>query len=154
MSPTDDPPFCSHKSNTEKSPDHQTMPKDSAGDTGDSQSNQPHQTSTTDIHAANSKPKLIHRRISLIEPHHGKLSDQLKTGNHRLLPQTMNPLHIIDGPDYRYYVGIIDFLTKYQLRQKTVRMWKNIHFCGRDHSTVPPEMYATRLKQFISDHIS
>ncbi len=78
--------------------------------------------------------------------------DKIGSENRRLLPNTKNPLHIIDGPEYRYYIGIIDFFTLYELRQKIGRVLKSIKFCCKDHSTLPPRQYADRFVHFMVEH--
>lgn len=75
------------------------------------------------------------------------------THNRRLLPNTKNPLHIIDGAEYRYYLGIIDFFTLYECRQRTGRFLKSVKHCCGDHSTVPPDVYADRFLSFIREHV-
>ena len=78
--------------------------------------------------------------------------DESEVQNRRLLPDTKNPLHIIDGPEYRYYLGIIDFLTLYECRQRMGRVIKSVKFCCGDHSTIPPVPYGQRFLDFIEEH--
>ncbi|KAG8141838.1 hypothetical protein E2320_006508 [Naja naja] len=70
----------------------------------------------------------------------------------RILPTSKNPLHTIDGPDYRYYVGIIDLFTVYTFRKKVERLWKSIRYRGQQFSTVEPSYYAQRLCQWVESH--
>ncbi|XP_069121357.1 phosphatidylinositol 4-phosphate 5-kinase-like protein 1 isoform X2 [Argopecten irradians] len=78
-------------------------------------------------------------------------SKTYQPSNLRLLPNCQNPLHVIDGEDYRYYVGIIDFFTQYECRQRVARVIKTLKNWTSDHSTVPPDIYADRFLNFISD---
>ncbi|XP_026568084.1 phosphatidylinositol 4-phosphate 5-kinase-like protein 1 isoform X2 [Pseudonaja textilis] len=70
----------------------------------------------------------------------------------RILPHSKNPLHTIDGPDYRYYVGIIDLFTVYTFRKKLEHLWKSIRYRGQQSSTVEPSCYAQRLCQWVESH--
>nr|XP_020649020.1 phosphatidylinositol 4-phosphate 5-kinase-like protein 1 isoform X2 [Pogona vitticeps] len=79
-------------------------------------------------------------------------SSFLLSQNRRLLPGSRNPLHVIDGPDYRYFVGIIDFFTVYGCRKKLEHLWKSIRYRGRSFSTVHPACYARRLCKWVEDH--
>lgn len=72
--------------------------------------------------------------------------------NRRLLLNTKNSLHMVDGPENRYYLGIIDFFTKYEAKQKFWAFWKSIFNCSTEHSTVPPDVYSRRFINFIKDH--
>ncbi|XP_060071907.1 phosphatidylinositol 4-phosphate 5-kinase-like protein 1 [Ylistrum balloti] len=80
-------------------------------------------------------------------------SEKYQPSNLRLLPNCRNPLHVIDGEDYRYYVGIIDFFTQYECRQRVARVLKTLKNWTSDHSTVPPDIYADRFLKFITDRI-
>ncbi|KAL5012428.1 hypothetical protein ScPMuIL_010979 [Solemya velum] len=72
--------------------------------------------------------------------------------NRRLLPNCKNALHIIDGEHHRYFVGLIDFFTLYEYRQRVGRIYKNVKYTCRDHSTLPPDEYGDRLFQFVADN--
>ncbi|KAH0615553.1 hypothetical protein JD844_004984 [Phrynosoma platyrhinos] len=72
--------------------------------------------------------------------------------NLRLLPNCRNPFHVIDGPDYRYFVGIIDFFTVFGFRKKLESLWKSIRYRNQSFSTVHPACYAQRLCQWVEDH--
>ncbi|XP_054853245.1 phosphatidylinositol 4-phosphate 5-kinase-like protein 1 [Eublepharis macularius] len=74
------------------------------------------------------------------------------TQNRRLLPDSRNPLHVIDGPEFRYFVGIIDLFTVYGFRKKLEHLWKSIRYRGRSFSTVSPSHYARRLCQWVEEH--
>ncbi|KAL3871126.1 hypothetical protein ACJMK2_039145 [Sinanodonta woodiana] len=71
--------------------------------------------------------------------------------NRRLLPNCLNNLHIIDGVNHRYYVGIIDFFTFFQCRQKCGKFFKDMKYCCKEHSTEPPDIYADRFYKFIAE---
>ncbi|XP_038638419.1 phosphatidylinositol 4-phosphate 5-kinase-like protein 1 isoform X1 [Scyliorhinus canicula] len=72
--------------------------------------------------------------------------------NRRLLPDTRNSLHVIDGAQSRYFVGIIDIFTVYGFRKKLEHLWKSIRYRGQSFSTVSPDRYAKRLCQWVDDH--
>uniref|UniRef100_UPI00398F7B33 phosphatidylinositol 4-phosphate 5-kinase-like protein 1 isoform X2 n=1 Tax=Pristiophorus japonicus TaxID=55135 RepID=UPI00398F7B33 len=72
--------------------------------------------------------------------------------NRRLLPNYKNSLHIIDGAQSRYFVGIIDIFTVYGIRKKLEHLWKSIRYRGRSFSTVNPNRYAKRLCQWVEAH--
>ncbi|KAK3599254.1 hypothetical protein CHS0354_012865 [Potamilus streckersoni] len=71
--------------------------------------------------------------------------------NRRLLPNCLNNLHIIDGVNHRYYLGIIDFFTLFQCRQRFGKMFKDMKHCCKEHSTEPPDIYADRFYKFIAE---
>ncbi|XP_034398542.1 phosphatidylinositol 4-phosphate 5-kinase-like protein 1 isoform X2 [Cyclopterus lumpus] len=70
----------------------------------------------------------------------------------RLLPNCKNAIHVIDGPDRRHFVGIIDIFTVYGWKKKLENLWKNLRYPGRDFSTVRPTKYSLRFCQWIQDH--
>ncbi|KAL4609322.1 phosphatidylinositol 4-phosphate 5-kinase-like protein 1 isoform X1 [Arapaima gigas] len=72
--------------------------------------------------------------------------------NRRLLPSTKNPLHVIDGPELRYFVGIIDLFTVYSWRKRLEHLWKRLRHPGRTFSTVSPPAYAARLRDWAREH--
>jgi len=72
--------------------------------------------------------------------------------NRRLLPRFKNPLHVIDGPEQRYFVGIIDIFTVYSLRKRLEHWWKRLRYPGQSFSTVSPPVYCTRLCAWVKDH--
>ncbi|PVD22413.1 hypothetical protein C0Q70_18225 [Pomacea canaliculata] len=80
--------------------------------------------------------------------------ERFNSEHRRLLPNSPNALHIIDGLQFRYYLGIIDFLTQWSYMQKAARVWKMIKYCSRDHSTLPPDVYSHRFITFITEHIA
>ncbi|XP_069093035.1 phosphatidylinositol 4-phosphate 5-kinase-like protein 1 isoform X1 [Pleurodeles waltl] len=79
------------------------------------------------------------------------LSDILAQ-NRRLLPNYKNPLHVIDGPELRYFVGIIDIFTVYSFRKRLEHLWKSIRYRGLAFSTVSPTQYARRLCRWVDTH--
>ncbi|KAJ8299992.1 hypothetical protein KUTeg_021511 [Tegillarca granosa] len=95
-----------------------------------------------------SKPKtfFFHSLVHLRDIDDGK-----NTANRRLLPHCKNPLHVIDGVHYRYFLGIIDFFTQFESRQRVVKILKDIRYCCGEHSTVPAEVYADRFLHFITE---
>ena len=69
--------------------------------------------------------------------------------NRRLLPKCKNPLHIIDGPECRYHLGVIDFFTKWECRQRSSRILRSVRYCCGDHSTIPPRLWSTETGQCV-----
>lgn len=72
--------------------------------------------------------------------------------NRRLLPNFRNPLHVIDGPEERYFIGIIDIFTVYGFKKRLEHWWKRLRHPGQTFSTVSPPAYCTRLCQWVQDH--
>ncbi|TKS84061.1 Phosphatidylinositol 4-phosphate 5-kinase-like protein 1 [Collichthys lucidus] len=72
--------------------------------------------------------------------------------NRRLLPNLKNPLHVIDGPEQRYFIGIIDIFTVYSFKKRLEHWWKRLRHPGRSFSTVSPQTYCLRLCQWVQDH--
>ncbi|CAB1332456.1 unnamed protein product [Coregonus sp. 'balchen'] len=56
--------------------------------------------------------------------------------NRRLLPNFRNPLHVIDGPEHRYFVGIIDIFTVYSFKKRLEHWWKRLRHPGQAFSTL------------------
>uniref|UniRef100_A0A1A8QPS5 Phosphatidylinositol-4-phosphate 5-kinase-like 1 n=1 Tax=Nothobranchius rachovii TaxID=451742 RepID=A0A1A8QPS5_9TELE len=102
--------------------------------------------------------KLTHRTTSSFPPGlAGPGTDEagqadFKAQNRRLLPNLKNPLHVIDGPEQRYFIGIIDIFTVYSFRKKLEHLWKSLRHPGRSFSTVSPQAYCTRLCQWVQNH--
>ncbi|XP_072288486.1 phosphatidylinositol 4-phosphate 5-kinase-like protein 1 [Eucyclogobius newberryi] len=69
----------------------------------------------------------------------------------RLLPDSENAVHVLDGPEHRYFVGIIDVFTVYGLKKRLESLWKRVRFRGRAFSTVRPRKYSTRFCKWIQD---
>uniref|UniRef100_A0A673B0D2 Phosphatidylinositol-4-phosphate 5-kinase-like 1 n=1 Tax=Sphaeramia orbicularis TaxID=375764 RepID=A0A673B0D2_9TELE len=80
-----------------------------------------------------------------------ELSD-FRVQNRRLLPNLKNPLHVIDGPEQRYFIGIIDIFTVYGFKKRLEHLWKRLRHPGRTFSTVSPQTYCLRLCQWVQDH--
>ncbi|XP_070845063.1 phosphatidylinositol 4-phosphate 5-kinase-like protein 1 [Chaetodon trifascialis] len=72
--------------------------------------------------------------------------------NRRLLPNLKNPLHVIDGPEQRYFIGIIDIFTVYSFKKRLEHLWKRLRHPGRSFSTVSPQTYCLRLCNWVQDH--
>uniref|UniRef100_A0A8C8VPM0 Phosphatidylinositol-4-phosphate 5-kinase like 1 n=1 Tax=Pelusios castaneus TaxID=367368 RepID=A0A8C8VPM0_9SAUR len=72
--------------------------------------------------------------------------------NRRLLPRSKSPLHLLDGPELRYFMGIIDLFTVYSFRKRLEHLWKSIRYRGQTFSTVSPSDYARRLCQWVEAH--
>lgn len=72
--------------------------------------------------------------------------------NRRLLPNLKNPLHVIDGPEQRYFIGIIDIFTVYSFKKRLEHLWKRLRHPGRSFSTVSPQTYCLRLCHWVQDH--
>ncbi|KAM9323570.1 phosphatidylinositol 4-phosphate 5-kinase-like protein 1 [Pholidichthys leucotaenia] len=108
-----------------------------------------------------STPKLPHAQDAMSGNSH-RMSPQtagnqsgledLKAQNRRLLPNLKNPLHIIDGPEQRYFIGIIDIFTVYSFKKRLEHLWKRLRHPGQSFSTVSPQTYCLRLCQWVQDH--
>ncbi|XP_063287468.1 phosphatidylinositol 4-phosphate 5-kinase-like protein 1 isoform X1 [Pelobates fuscus] len=72
--------------------------------------------------------------------------------NRRLLPNYRNPLHVMDGPELRYFIGIIDIFTVYGLRKRLEHVWKSMRYRGQEFSTVSPSKYSRRLYSWAETH--
>ncbi|XP_070760347.1 phosphatidylinositol 4-phosphate 5-kinase-like protein 1 [Enoplosus armatus] len=70
----------------------------------------------------------------------------------RLLPNCKNAICVIDGPDHRYFVGIIDIFTVYGWKKRLENLWKSLCYPGRAFSTVRPTKYSHRFYRWIQDH--
>ncbi|XP_034403562.1 phosphatidylinositol 4-phosphate 5-kinase-like protein 1 isoform X2 [Cyclopterus lumpus] len=89
--------------------------------------------------------------------HSGPSSDaaelpDFRVQNRRLLPNLKNPLHVIDGPEQRYFIGIIDIFTVYSFKKRLEHWWKRLRHPGRSFSTVSPQTYCLRLCHWVQDH--
>jgi len=90
------------------------------------------------------KQKLRHMSVT---------SEQAVKQNRRLLPSYhKNELHILDTEADRFYVGIIDFLTRYTTKKKMENAYKRLIHPSLSFSTVPPDIYALRFRNYISDN--
>nr|XP_048288062.1 phosphatidylinositol 4-phosphate 5-kinase-like protein 1 isoform X2 [Myodes glareolus] len=72
--------------------------------------------------------------------------------NRRLLLDVPNALHVLDGPDQRYFLGLVDLTTVYGLRKRLEQLWKTMRYPGQSFSTVSPARYARRLCQWVETH--
>uniref|UniRef100_A0A6I8P8J8 Phosphatidylinositol-4-phosphate 5-kinase like 1 n=1 Tax=Ornithorhynchus anatinus TaxID=9258 RepID=A0A6I8P8J8_ORNAN len=79
-------------------------------------------------------------------------SPDLLAQNRRLLPDARNALHVLDGPDQRYFVGLIDLFTVYSFRKRLEHLWKCLRYPGQTFSTVSPGRYARRLCRWAETH--
>lgn len=77
---------------------------------------------------------------------------EFRAQNRRLLPNLKNPLHVIDGPEQRYFIGIIDIFTIYSFKKRLEHLWKRLRHPGRSFSTVSPQTYSIRLCQWVQNH--
>lgn len=77
-------------------------------------------------------------------------TEELEDCNQRLLPNTANPLHIIDGDNHRYFIGIIDVFTQFKFQKKMEYLYKCVRYPTRSFSTVSPQQYAQRFREFCS----
>ncbi|MGH0172288.1 UNVERIFIED_CONTAM: hypothetical protein FKN15_063021 [Acipenser sinensis] len=80
------------------------------------------------------------------------VESNLQAQHRRLLPSFKNPLHVIDGPEARYFVGIVDIFTVYGFRKKLECLWKCLRYRGQAFSTVSPDVYARRLCHWVESH--
>lgn len=86
-------------------------------------------------------------------PHrHSAELQEFQAQNRRLLPEFKNPVHVIDGPELRYFVGVVDIFTVYGLKKRLENLWKRIRYPGRAFSTVSPPAYAQRFYQWVQNH--
>ncbi|EHB10119.1 Phosphatidylinositol-4-phosphate 5-kinase-like protein 1 [Heterocephalus glaber] len=81
-----------------------------------------------------------------------QIPEEPGTQNRRLLPDGPNALHVLDGPEHRYFLGLVDLATVYGLRKRLEHLWKTLRYPGRTFSTVSPARYAQRLCQWVEAH--
>ncbi|KAL1785721.1 phosphatidylinositol 4-phosphate 5-kinase 1 [Sigmodon hispidus] len=84
--------------------------------------------------------------------HGAPISGGPEVQNRRLLPNVPNALHILDGPNQRYFLGVVDLTTVYGFRKRLEQLWKMIRYPGQSFSTVSPARYARRLCQWVETH--
>lgn len=72
--------------------------------------------------------------------------------NRRLLPDVPNALHVLDGPEKRYFLGLVDVTTIFGFRKRMEQLWKTIRHPGQSFSTVSPDHYARRMIQWVETH--
>uniref|UniRef100_A0A3B3ZH43 PIPK domain-containing protein n=1 Tax=Periophthalmus magnuspinnatus TaxID=409849 RepID=A0A3B3ZH43_9GOBI len=99
---------------------------------------------------------LAHQPLHWDERHHSFANIIIRTKrsaqNRRLLPNLKNPLHVIDGPEQRYFIGIIDIFTVYSFKKRLEHWWKSLRHPGKSFSTVSPDTYCHRLQRWVQDH--
>ncbi|KAM4696847.1 phosphatidylinositol 4-phosphate 5-kinase-like protein 1 isoform 2-T2 [Rhinophrynus dorsalis] len=95
-----------------------------------------------------------HVPLKKIGPQLSTVSDvsDIVAQNRRLLPNYKNPLHVMDGPELRYFIGIIDIFTVYSLKKRLEHLWKSIRYRGQEFSTVCPSRYSRRLCRWVETH--
>uniref|UniRef100_A0A8C2VCD1 Phosphatidylinositol 4-phosphate 5-kinase-like protein 1 n=2 Tax=Chinchilla lanigera TaxID=34839 RepID=A0A8C2VCD1_CHILA len=84
--------------------------------------------------------------------HGAQIPEEAGSQNRRLLPDGPNALHVLDGPEHRYFLGLVDLATVYGLRKRLEHLWKTLRYPGRTFSTVSPACYARRLCQWVEAH--
>ena len=97
-------------------------------------------------HVGSRSPDLFCRRNVILS------EDEATSQNRRLLPDSKNELHVIDGSEERYFVGIIDFFTRYTLKKKLENAYKRVIYPPLSFSTVPPPVFAERFNKFWEEH--
>ncbi|XP_058632184.1 phosphatidylinositol 4-phosphate 5-kinase-like protein 1 isoform X2 [Onychostoma macrolepis] len=115
------------------------------------------QCHVTEMHSGNGA-------MGIASPEEDKIEQQSRVGtesadlqtfqaqNRRLLPNFKNPLHVIDGPEQRYFIGIIDIFTVYGFKKRLEHLWKRLRHPRQTFSTVSPPAYCYRLCQWVQDH--
>lgn len=88
--------------------------------------------------------KKIGQQVSTVSD----ISDNIAQ-NRRLLPNYKNPLHVMDGSELRYFIGIIDIFTVYGIKKRLEHLWKSMRYHGQEFSTVNPPRYAQRLCHWV-----
>lgn len=78
--------------------------------------------------------------------------EEMEGQNRRMLPDLPNALHILDGPDQRYFLGLVDLTTVYGFRKRLEHLWKVMRYPGQSISTVSPAHYARRLCRWAEAH--
>ncbi|XP_073697067.1 phosphatidylinositol 4-phosphate 5-kinase-like protein 1 [Garra rufa] len=111
----------------------------------------------TEMHSGNGGTDIVSPEEDQIEQTSrvGAESADLQTfqaQNRRLLPNFKNPLHVIDGPEQRYFIGIIDIFTVYGFKKRLEHLWKRLRHPRQTFSTVSPPAYCLRLCQWVQDH--
>ncbi|XP_031810563.1 phosphatidylinositol 4-phosphate 5-kinase-like protein 1 isoform X3 [Sarcophilus harrisii] len=97
-------------------------------------------------------PEAVTKRLKTDHPSTKRGSYNLLAHNCRLLPDAHNALHTLDGPEHRYFIGIIDFFTVYNLRKRIEFLWKSLLHPSQSFSTVNPAHYASRLYRWVDAH--
>jgi len=96
-------------------------------------------------------PSLSPQR-SFMHPSKVVSESEMIAQNRRLLPEeTSNPLHIVDYED-RYFIGIIDFFTRYTFKKKLENAYKSVIYKKLSFSTVHPKIFRRRFIKYWEDH--
>lgn len=114
--------------------------------------NPPLPLSETDKACLNQSPVDSSSDVADIAGHDEAEFQDFRAQNRRLLPNLKNPLHVIDGPEQRYFIGIIDIFTVYSFKKRLEHWWKRLRHPGRSFSTVSPQSYCLRLCHWVRDH--
>ncbi|KAG9477815.1 hypothetical protein GDO78_013017 [Eleutherodactylus coqui] len=118
------------------------------GETTDKEEEGTEFSDTPDTTSARRPPmKKIGQQVSAVSD-----ISEVMAQNRRLLPNYKNPLHVMDGPELRYFIGIIDIFTVYGLKKKLEHLWKSMRYHGQEFSTVSPSRYAQRLYNWVDTH--
>ena len=116
--------------------------------------NSPAQTSAKYVQVATSShPLTYHTTQDIFGRRDVVTGEEAVLQNRRLLPEYKNELHVIDGEE-RYFMGIIDFFTRYTLKKKLENAYKRVLYPPLSFSTVPPEVFAERFNAFWVEHTS
>ena len=73
--------------------------------------------------------------------------------NRRLLPDSPNGVHIIDGPTHRYYVGIVDILDTDSPRRQLQGWLRSLLSCSENNLGATADKYAIRFHDFMLDYL-
>ncbi|XP_018417331.1 PREDICTED: phosphatidylinositol 4-phosphate 5-kinase-like protein 1 [Nanorana parkeri] len=118
------------------------------GDSVDKEDDSTEYSGTPEVTSARRLPlKKIGQQVSTVSD----LSDVVAQ-NRRLLPNYRNPLHVMDGPEQKYFIGIIDIFTVYGWRKKLEHLWKSMRYRGQEFSTISPNRYSQRLCRWVETH--
>lgn len=79
--------------------------------------------------------------------------DKFLVESRKFVLPSPNRLHIIDGKEYRYFLGIVDFLSQYDWYQKLTACWKTVYYQCGDHSTKEPILYRHRFMSFLENQV-
>uniref|UniRef100_H2YAR4 PIPK domain-containing protein n=1 Tax=Ciona savignyi TaxID=51511 RepID=H2YAR4_CIOSA len=77
--------------------------------------------------------------------------EEAQQQNRRLLPDYKNELHVLDGTE-RYFVGIIDFFTRFTLKKRLENAYKKLIYPPLSFSTVHPDVFADRFRKYWDKH--
>ena len=110
-----------------------------------------HQNRSTSAEHTDVSTLIFDTPLSFIDP--DRIWTDVNMHNLRLLSSNRNPLHIIEGPEYRYYIGIVDFFMRYHFKQKVERILKAVVGCSCNHSTQPSDVYAKRWLDTMLSHV-